>query len=658
MAENSKRKSKSAWYGWAGGAVITIVVGFILLTHAGNAFRRMSYDFPFLFLNHVPENVVVIYIDRAAKINLGEEPDAPLPRRYHARLLEKLKADGVRLVLYDLMFLDQTADDAELAAAIRKANPVVLLAPAGSSRQEEAGATQITPLAPGLTEAAASVGLANAESDPQDNVIRALYPGFDLYPSAGVLVGNLLGRKFTNSLDQARRSLWLNYYGCPLDLRAVNFDHALSADGLPRGYFSNKIVVVGMRDNPSDQFPCPHRLRGEPPAPGPAIQALSALNFLNGDWLTRKSDAWENGAIILWGALMGAGLSRFRPWNAVLLAMFGAGALSGWAVWAQVHQRFWWPWLVPAAAQSGTALLWSIGWQYAVEARRRSQLRRAFGAYLSPYMADQIANSEFDLALGGKEVEATVMFTDLEGFTKMSETLPPAQVSKILTTYFNQTTRAILEQNGTIIKYIGDAVMAVWGAPLPDKKHAERAVLAAWGMSEAGKKEVEGRRLRTRLGVNTGLVLAGNLGSDFRFDYTLIGDTTNFASRLEGLNKHLGTNILISESTLRQLNNKIKVRFLGRFIVAGKKKPVGIYEVLGLAANFPQEPEWLIAFGRALDSFVKRDLDEAERSMRKVIDLRGGKDGPAEFYLKEIDRARKELPLAESWNGTIHLDTK
>jgi adenylate cyclase len=658
MAVASKQKPKTAWYGWVGGAALAILVGFILMMRAGDAFARMSYDLPFLFLNHVPNDLVVIYIDRATKINLGEEPDLPLPRRYHARLLEKLKADGVRLVLYDLMFVDRTDDDAELAAAVRKANPVVLVAPPSSSRQENFGAVQITPLAPGLAEAAAGVGLANVDPDPQDNVVRALYAGFDIYPSAGVLAANLLGRSFTNSLDQQRRRLWLNYYGCPLDLRSVNFDHALSPDGLPSGYFSNKIVVVGMRDNPTDQFPCPHRLRGEPPAPGPALQALSALNFLDGDWLTRKSDAWESGVIILWGALMGAGLSRARPWKAALLALLGSAALAAVAVWMQTQPRSWWPWLVPAVAQSGTALLWSVGWQYTIEARRRRQLRRAFGAYLSPYMADQIANSEFDLALGGTEVEATVMFTDLEGFTKMSESLPPAQVSRILTTYFNQTTRAILEQDGTIIKYIGDAVMAVWGAPVGDAKHAERAVLAAWGMSEAGKKEVEGRFLRTRLGVNSGVVLAGNLGSDFRFDYTLIGDTVNFAARLEGLNKYLGTDILISEATRRQLSAKIKVRFLGRFIVVGKKKPVGIYEVLGLAESFPQEPAWLAEFDKALNCFVKHELDEAERLLRQVIELRGGKDGPAEFYLKEIAKAREAVEPDEPWDGTVHFDSK
>jgi adenylate cyclase len=299
-----------------------------------------------------------------------------------------------------------------------------------------------------------------------------------------------------------------------------------------------------------------------------------------------------------------------------------------------------------------------VGYQYTSEFRRRRQLRRAFSAYLSPYMADRIADSEFDLRLGGTEVEATVMFTDLEGFTKMSESLPPAQVSKILTTYFNQTTRAILEQDGTIIKYIGDAVMAVWGAPVADAKHAERAVLAAWGMSEAGKKEVEGRRLRTRLGVNSGLVLAGNLGSDFRFDYTLIGDAVNFAARLEGLNKYLGTDILISEATRQQLSARIKVRLLGRFIVVGKKKPAGIYEVLGLAESFEKDAAWLTTFDNALNSFVKRDLDSAERLMRQVMALRGGQDGPAEFYLREICKAREKSNAPELWDGAVTIETK
>src|SRR5262249_47460894 len=153
------------------------------------------------------------------------------------------------------------------------------------------------------------------------------------------------------------------------------------------------------------------------------------------------------------------------------------------------------------------------------ESFRRWRLRRAFAAYLSPHMADRIAESGFDLSPGGKEIDATILFTDLEGFTRMSETMPPAEGSRVLISYFNETTRAILDRNGTIIKYMGDAVMAAWGAPLADARPAQNAVLAALGMRQAGSKDITGRRLRTRFGINSGLVLAGNLGSEFRFDY-------------------------------------------------------------------------------------------------------------------------------------------
>jgi adenylate cyclase len=250
------------------------------------------------------------------------------------------------------------------------------------------------------------------------------------------------------------------------------------------------------------------------------------------------------------------------------------------------------------------------------------------------------------------------MFTDLEGFTKMSESLAPAEVSRILTSYFSQTTRAILEQDGTITKYIGDAVMAVWGVPLPEVRHAERAVLAAWGMHKAGQQEIAGRKLRTRIGINTGRMLAGNLGSEFRFDYTVIGDATNFASRLEGLNKYLGTDILISETTRAGLSAGIKLRPLGRFLVSGKTTPVAIYEVLGPTAEFSEPAGWLDTFAAGLKHFESGDLAAAESAMRETLRLREERDGPARFYLQQIEKARAAAKENQPWTGVVVLESK
>jgi adenylate cyclase len=273
-------------------------------------------------------------------------------------------------------------------------------------------------------------------------------------------------------------------------------------------------------------------------------------------------------------------------------------------------------------------------------------------------MADRIADRDFDLSLGGKEVEATVMFTDLAGFTTMSEPLSPTEVSRMLTSYFTRTSKAIKDlNNGTLIKYLGDGVMAAWGAPEPDPKHAEHTVLAALTIIREGKEQNNGPVLRTRIGINTGIFLAGNLGSEDRFDYTLFGDATNFASRLEGLNKYLGTDILISEETFRQLRDGIQTRPVGRFIVVGKGKPAAVYEVLGRTAEFQPIPPWFETFARGLEHFAKRELDAAEKKFRETIELRHGKDGPSEFYLQRIERERAK-PDTSVWDGTVKLEGK
>jgi len=206
-------------------------------------------------------------------------------------------------------------------------------------------------------------------------------------------------------------------------------------------------------------------------------------------------------------------------------------------------------------------------------------------------------------------------------------------------------------------KFIGDAVMAVWGAPIPVPNHAVRAVRAAWVMNQAGHDEIAGRRLRTRIGLNTGRVLAGNLGSRFRFDYTLIGDTTNLASRLEGLNKHLGTELLISGATAAALDGSIRLRALGRFLVPGKSRPVEIHEVLGPAADHPSGREWQAAFAAALAAFAAHDFDRAERLLLETIVKRGADDGPSRFYLAMVKKLREHgVPI--DWAGEVKMTEK
>jgi adenylate cyclase len=175
---------------------------------------------------------------------------------------------------------------------------------------------------------------------------------------------------------------------------------------------------------------------------------------------------------------------------------------------------------------------------------------------------------------------------------------------------------------------------------------------------------MKGRYLRTRVGINTGDVLAGNLGSRKRFDYTAIGDATNFAARLEGLNKHLGTDILIGEATQRQVGNRFRLRDLGNFKVKGKQQAVRIYEVLGYADAIPGNLSWLKNFAAGLSDFRRGDLTNAETRFRETIaerganGVRGGHDGPSHFYLERIAQLR-EHPVPEgSWDGSVQMDAK
>jgi adenylate cyclase len=321
------------------------------------------------------------------------------------------------------------------------------------------------------------------------------------------------------------------------------------------------------------------------------------------------------------------------------------------------HRQEWWNWLVPVGVVLPAALVWSLTAHYLLEARRRAEIRRAFAHYLSPHMADQIAKQEFDLKPGGRLVEATMLFSDLKGFSSLSEELDdPKRISEVLIAYFNIMSGHVLQTGGTVIKYIGDAVFAAWGVPLADPDHAGRAVKAALEMMASSRMDVDGRPLVTRIGLNTGPALAGNLGSDFRFDYTLIGDAVNLAARLEGMNKYLGTTVLLSETTWRKVEGRFAARCVGSFRVVGKKGAVEVYELLGPAGPSAEEAA-MVTFAKGLEAYRRGDLPAARELFEHARTERGWNDGPSDFYLARIDHWER-VGKPESWDGTINLDEK
>jgi adenylate cyclase len=298
---------------------------------------------------------------------------------------------------------------------------------------------------------------------------------------------------------------------------------------------------------------------------------------------------------------------------------------------------------------------------YFTEAREKRWLRQAFGRYVAPSVVESIIQHPDRLELGGEELETTVLFADLEGFTHFSEAMEPQALIKLLNDYFTPMTRIIMANRGTLDKYIGDALMALWGAPVPLPDHALRACRAALEMEQAmaGLQTTwQGQGLPllvARFGLHTGPVVAGNVGSRERFDYTVLGDTVNLASRLEGVNKVYGTRILLSEETSRRVKDSLLVRELDLVQVKGRGRPVTIYELVGAAAS-GGSLAWLTAFAAGLEAYRRRQWQEATRAFAEVLQLKPG-DRPAQVFIERC-RAYTAAPPPPDWQGVFILESK
>jgi adenylate cyclase len=243
----------------------------------------------------------------------------------------------------------------------------------------------------------------------------------------------------------------------------------------------------------------------------------------------------------------------------------------------------------------------------------------------------------FDIKTGGEKVEAAVIFTDLANFTNMCERVgDPERIVATLNEYFEKTTAHIFEHDGVVIKFIGDAILAVWGAPLKDPDSALKAARAGWKLSHDATLEIEGIMLKTRIGIHFGELVAGNIGSARRVDYTLIGDAVNLAARLESLNKTLGTHILISDEVRQRIGNEFHTRLVGRFKVKGRREVTVIHELLCPAVQC-EEPEWVSFYHQALEAYANKDSNEARRLFHAVEESRDQPDGPSRFFINRLN---------------------
>jgi adenylate cyclase len=323
---------------------------------------------------------------------------------------------------------------------------------------------------------------------------------------------------------------------------------------------------------------------------------------------------------------------------------------------------------LPVIPMATTIILTFLGttfYQFLSTEREKGFLRSAFSRYLSNDVIEQIIANPGQLRLGGQEKRLTAMFTDIKGFSTISETMTPEELVFLLNQYLTGMSDIILDLQGTIDKYEGDAIIAFFGAPVSYDDHARRAVLAAVRMKRLEaelnerfmQEKIAPAPLATRIGVNTGLMVVGNMGTDRMMNYTMIGDSVNLAARLEGVNKLYSTWILISEDTKNDAGDAVVTRKLDRVRVVGKSVPIRLYQVVEEKGHVPKETQDLLdAYESALEHFEERRWVQARKGFDVCLKLFPD-DGPSARYRK-LAAEYEKTPPPENWDGVFKMETK
>ncbi len=329
-----------------------------------------------------------------------------------------------------------------------------------------------------------------------------------------------------------------------------------------------------------------------------------------------------------------------------------------------VTSRQFLPMLTPAAAMFFTVIVITTV-KFIETARERAHIRNAFSHYLSADVMNEVLSDPSKLALGGQKKHLTAIFTDVKGFSTISEQMEPEDLVKLLNSYLTEMSNIILDQRGTIDKYEGDAIISFFGAPLDFDDHAARACRAAVRMKKMERilnehfieDKLSPGPLLTRIGINTGEMVVGNMGTEKKMDYTMMGNSVNLAARLEGVNKQYGTWLLLSEATRIEAGEEFAFRMMDRVRVVGITQPVRLFELVDETTELaPEMKELLDAFHEGIDRFEERDWTGAQKYFGETLKIRPD-DGPGTFYQKRCKEFIRKPP-PDNWDGAFNLTMK
>jgi len=712
------------------------------------------------------DRIVIAGIDEKTLQQIGS---FPVPRSSYATLVDRLTADGARVIGFDVTFpnpetnsaigalerlqedvgknasaavtakirdLEKSSDeDAQLAAAIKRSGHVVLAhlfldperAKGTDSRIQQdyfnivwaKNYPQVFPIASKnghkvdigrawidaggavaagaeaniskLADAAASYGFIDINPDADGTLRHAFlairYQDQDFFPPLAMQII----REYEQIADQdialyiARDGLERIQFGQRTLIPAHNGTAIINYAG-PYGTYAHysagdilkgsiapekikdKIVLIGptaeafgdMRNTP---------FGGSEPYMGVEVHANIIDNILHSNekgrgFLTRGFDEEmiDIAFILGFGLLFGFLFSNVQPLHSTMSLIAALIFFSAFVYYEFAQHGRWLSFVIPAGTLvANYAAITS--YRMIFEEREKRKIRKSFAQYLSP---DVIALIEKEpqkyIRPGGELKELTVMFSDIRGFTTISENLTPDELVRLLNEYLGAMTEIIFSTNGTLDKYIGDAVMAFWGSPVPQEEHALHACTCALRMSSGlanlnAKWEGEGRRqIAIGIGVNTGEVNVGNMGSDKRLAWTVMGDNVNLASRLEGITKEYQTQIVISEATYRQVAKRFVCRELDKIKVKGKHQPVTIYELLDVMAEREKYAALLAEFEHAMEAYHAQNWRDAAARFGALLGTFPD-DGPTRLFLQRSLEFMENAPEAD-WDGVYVMKSK
>ena len=706
-------------YGVLTGIISAIIVWILTSFLFWQFFFRIeaqTYDWRLKRAVEQPENpiedIVIIDVDERTIQKLGSF--IHWPREYWIKLLNYLNKADVSLIGLDFIFdPDPRNPEGDLAfqnAVSRVGNvcnafyfsqadkehfrPAMANEPANLNYQRFTwnlpenlfpliiSQERLEPEYPGFLNASMTAGYVNLFPDP-DGVVRRI-PFFlrfnqNVYPSFAIQMALKLKKIQQIDFDGKQNRILLNdnqqnVYPIPIDpfgqmlinyvggyksFRYISFYDALMGF-VQSEYFKDKIVLVG------SSLPGLYDLRTTPlqaAFPGVEINANVLYQLMQNRFIHQISNLYSFLLIIIVGLIAGIVLIFPRPLGSIMVTVFLIFLIILTGVLVLERISLWLP-IVPPLFVVIVAFALTYVYRYLFEEKDKRQIRKIFSHYVSHSVVEVLLKDPEKVKLGGEKKFCSVLFSDIMGFTTMAEKMEPVKLVQLLNDYLTAMTNIVLENKGMLDKYEGDAIMAVFGAPVELKEHADLACHSALqmqkqlGLLNNYWQKIDRPLLSVRIGINSGEMIVGNMGSETRFDYTVVGDAVNLSSRLENANRVYNTGIIIGEQTYDIIHENFITRPLDLLRVKGKNKPVRVYELIAHKNDELDDhfKNMLISYKKGFKEYLLRNWQEAIQHFQDAMQLKGD-DGPSKLFLDRCREFSVHSP-ADNWDGVYVMQSK